>query len=403
MSAGVVIGGWTRQSTEERRRESSFLLLSERETRQPGQSSGLKKRTQVLRNNICGKLSHRGVMRSITIIAAFVFLTGFTQWGQAEVLFDENLAWRLANPGEIRRITNIRARLRKESNKAEPLFVLTPPPFDDIAAAPNKLGNKPVVAKSWEVPPWPTVDPALPKDISPQTLRILEARRNEYDEADVWGELAPAGQAKKAPSFLLRPRVVPVDQQFVFRIKEIPEPFSLRRYFDRKDVFIEIAAYGGTTSFKAEEAFRALKEAATKQTKLEGIGREAFLTRIEITDEDPNEDPNAMPFADVEPSGEARPDLLDSSVAEAMTAPAFSDLPVKDLEGKRIKYVEPSKRGRSQDPKVLQSFLIVVAFFPDDAVTVTLALEERLGSVQDLLRMAMMVQSKLKYDIDPRS
>ena len=110
-----------------------------------------------------------------------------------------------------------------------------------------------------------------------------------------------------------------------------------------------------------------------------------------------------MPFSEVEPSGDARPDLLDSGTAQAIAAPAFSDVPVKDLEGKTITYVEPSKRGRSRDPKVLQSFLIVVAFFPDDAVTVTLTLEERLGSVQDLLRIAMMVQRKLKFDIDPRA
>lgn len=326
-------------------------------------------------------------------------------WGapaQAEVLYGEDLAWRLANPGDIRRVTNIRARLRKESKSADPIFILTPPPFGDIAAAPNELGNQPVRPTQWEVPPWPTVDPALPDDLSLDARRILARRKAETERADVWEELAPA-DLRPTNSALLAPRVVPVDQQFVFRVKEIPDPFSLRRYFDTEDVFIEVAAYGGTTSFKAEEAFRAIKEAATRQTTLQGIGKEAFLTRIEITDEVPDEDPDAMPFEELEPTGEARPDLLDSGKAEALTAPAFNELPVKDLAGKTITYVEPSKRGRSQDPKVLQSLLVVVAFFPDDAVTVTLAVDERLGTVQDLMRLSMMVQRKLLDEIEPRS
>lgn len=326
-------------------------------------------------------------------------------WGapaQSEVLYDEDLAWRLANPGDIRRVTNIRARLRKESKSADPLFILTPPPFAEIAAAPNELGNRPVRPSQWEVPPWPTLDPALPENLSLDAQRILARRKDETKVADVWEELAPI-EEKQRNSALLAPRVVPVDQQFVFRVKEIPEPFSLRRYFDEEDVFIEVAAYGGTTSFKAEEAFRAIKEAATRQTMLQGIGKEAFLTRIEVTDEDPEEDPNAMPFEDLEPTGEARPELLDSGKAEALTAPAFNEVPVKDLAGKTITYVEPSKRGRSKDPKVLQSLLVVVAFFPEDAVTVTLAVDERLGTVQDLMRMSMMVQRKLLEEIEPRS
>lgn len=317
----------------------------------------------------------------------------------AETIYGEDLTWMLAKPSEIRQITNIRATLRKESKTGTPLFVLTPPPFGDIAAAPNELGNIAVQPKSWELPPWPAVDPALPENTSPETRKLLEERRNQGAPSEIWSELEPAGGLEHAPSILLRPRVVPLDEQFVYRIKEIPEPFSLRRYYDREDVFVEVAAYGGTTSYKAEEAFRALKEAATRQQLLEGVGEEAFLTRVEIKDESEREDPNALPFADLAPKGEQRPDLMDSGSAAALLAPAFQDLPVKDLEGRSITYVEPHKKYRPSTPEVEQSYLVIVAFFPDQALTVSLAIEERLGTVQDLIAVAMMVQRKVRNEL----
>jgi len=323
------------------------------------------------------------------------------QVSQAETIYGEDLAWQLARPSEIRRITTIKARLKREEKEAEPLFVLTPPPFTEIEAAPNEISDIAIKPKSWDLPPWPVLDPALPDDMSDEERRLLNERRLKHDQADVWSEVTPAGGEDEAPSALLRPRNVPLDERFVFRIKEIPKPFSLRRYFDREDVFIEVAAYGGTTSFKAEEAFRALKEAATRQTLLEGIGKEAFLTRIEISDE--VEDPNLLPFAELEPAGEERPDLLDSGRAEALTAPAFQDVPVGDLVGRRIRYVEPHKRGKGNQSQVRQSLLVVVAFFPDQAVTVSLAIEERLGSVQDLVALAMMVQRKITQELKPRA
>lgn len=318
----------------------------------------------------------------------------------AETVYGEDLAWRLANPGEIRRVTTIKARLRREKKEADPLFILTPPPFEDISAAPNKLAGEPQKVKSWEIPPWPALDPPLPANASEAEKRLYQERQKETATPDVWAELDAPGGEKEAPSALLRPRKVSLDEQFVFRIKEIPEPFSLRRYYDTEDVFIEIAAYGGTTSFKAEEAFRALKEAATRQTKLEGIGDEAFLTRIEVLSE--QDDPDYIPFEEVAVVGDERPELLDSGSAEALAAPAFQDVPVKDLEGRRITYVEPHKRYRGKESEVEQSLLVIVAFFPDEALTVSFALEERLGSVQDLIAMAMMAQRKLKTEIERR-
>jgi hypothetical protein len=334
------------------------------------------------------------------IALAITISTMLTGPGSAETIYGEDLAWQLANPKEIRRITKIRARLSKETKTAIPLFVLTPPPFEEIEAAPNELSNTVITAKSWDLPPWPVLDPALPDDMSAEERSLLEHRRNNQSGSDVWSELSPVGGIEDAPSVLLRPRNTTLNQKLVYRIKEIPDPFSLRRYYDREDIFVEVAAYGGTTSFKAEEAFRALKEAATRQTLLQGIGKEAFLTRIEIREDD---DPEGLPFSDLEPAGEERPELMDSGKATAMQAPAFQDVAVKDLEGRTIVYVEPSKRNRSNEPEVIQSLIVIVAFFPDQAVTVSMAMEERLGSVQDLIAMAMMVQRKLIDVIEPRA
>lgn len=334
-------------------------------------------------------------LRSVYLTLALACTLHGHAWAQE--IYDEDLTWHLANPGEIHKVTTIKARLKREVKEAPPLFILTPPPFEDIQAAPNSADQMTRKPDSWDVPPWPSVDPPLPADATPAERLMYERRKHDTAEPEVWPELDSPGGEKERPSPLLRPRVVPLDQQFVFRVKEIPKPFSLRRYFDNEDTFFQVAAYGGTTSFKAEEAFRAIKEAATRQTKLEGIGDEAFMTRVEITEK--VEDPNALPFADVEVKGEARPDLTDSGRAEALLAPAFQDIAVKDLEGHKVTFVDPYKKYSADHPKVLQSLLVLVAYFPDEAVTVSFAMDEKLGTIQDLIAVAMMAQRKLKEEI----
>ena len=158
-----------------------------------------------------------------------------------------------------------------------------------------------------------------------------------------------------------------------------------------------MAAYGGTTSFNAEKAYRAMKEAATRQKSLEGVGQEAFLTRVEVMEE---KEEDVLPFEELPPAGEKRPELLDSGTAQAMMAPAFQDVPVKDLEGRRISFTDPSKKiYRQEGPEIKQSVLVIVAFFPDQALTISISLEERLGTVQDLVAVAMMIQRKVTKEI----
>lgn len=343
---------------------------------------------------------------------AIAILVGLLSPAFAETLYGDDLAARLAGPREIREATSIRSKLRKVMDEAPPLFVLTPMAFSDVEVAPDitpiKAEGRP---KQWELPPFSSVPPALPPD-TPESVR------REIEEANRQPPLpTPAGfteipiEVPEIPHPMTRPKALAPGEEFVFRIKEMPEPFSVRRYFESdEDVFFQISAYGGTTSWKAEEAYRAIKECATRQDPLEGVGAEAFLTRVVVIDPRslPAEGEDAMngpalpaapPFAEIEPEDEARPDLLDSGKTAAMSAPAFSDLAVADLEGKTIAFSEPPKKYTPKGGKVKQSLIVLVAFFKDESLTVTFAIEERLGNVQDLVDVALLAQKNLKEDI----
>ncbi len=325
---------------------------------------------------------------------------------ERETIYGEDLCWRLATPADIRRVTSIRARLRREAKEAEPFFELTPPPFDDIPAAPNQHDY--IVKKtSWSLPPWPSVGPALPADVPESIRKMMEEQDQPADRADVFGEILPEGEERRYSRRLV-PKAVPLDQQTIFRHKTLVEPFSLRRYYDKADVFIQLAAYGGTSSIRAEEAYRAMKEAATRQQKMEGFGAEAFLTRVVITEDLPDEpeeeiDPNIPPFADLAPLEAARPELADSAKAVALMAPAFQTIEVKDLVGKRVRYPQAHKRYKASTGRVLNSLLVLVAFYPEKSVTLSFAVEERMGSAQDLIALALMVQRRLKEEIEPNA
>ncbi len=316
--------------------------------------------------------------------------------------YGDDLAKRLLQPSEVRKATAIKAMLRRESKESETFFVIAPPPFDEIQASPNTSPSESPRLKSWSLPPWPSLDPPLSEDLSPEAREILEQRRNSPVIANVWAEVDVSLEDREKPSALLRPRRIPEHERMVIRPTEVPEPFSLRRYFDRPDVFVEIAAYGGTTSFKAEEAYRALKQASVGHEPLEGIGSEAFLARLIITEDPPpleEMEEEEFPFDGVDLQGPSRPELADSGRAEALSAPAFQELAVVDLEGKRIRFPVAPKNYGSDQPKVLHSLLVLVAFFPDQGLTVSLAIEERLGTIQDLIALGLLTQRNIKERI----
>lgn len=329
-----------------------------------------------------------------------------------KLLYGEDLVRQLASPGEIRSATTIRAKLRKESKSAEPLFKFAPLPFADIATAPDTTRVDSERPKQWEMPTFPSIPPALPPDMPEEIRKQIEADDDRFYQTVTPTEFSdiPLEQREVIP-YRSRPRKVEPGEEFNIKITEMPPAFSVRRYFESDpNVFLELAAFGGTTSFKAEEAYKAMKQAAVEQTAMEGFGEQAFLTRVIVVDESskPQEDvspydgppvPEAPPFEDILPEDQARPDLLDSGAAAALTAPAFTDLPVADLEGKKITFPSPPKKYVPAGGKVKQSLLVMVAYYPDEAVTLSFAIEERMGTVQDLMSIAMLAQRKLKEEI----
>jgi hypothetical protein len=350
------------------------------------------------------------VKKAFVIIAVFF---ACTVGSGAQNLYGEDLVRRLASPAEIREVTNIRSRLRKESKEAEPLFVLSPLPFGDIPTAPDVSPSQPTQRpKQWYLPPWPSLDPALPPDMPESIRKEYEARSLQtVVTPEIWPDLITP--QREVASALLVPKRVAPGEEFVFRIKDMPEAFSVRRYYESdKNIFIELAAFGGTTPFKAEEAYRAMKEVAVQQEPMQGFGEEAFLTRVLVVDEStiPPETspldgpplPEVPPFPEVEPEDKARPELLDSGRAAALTAPAFRTVAVADLEGKTVTYPSPPKKYFPKGGKVRHSLLVLVAFFPDESLTLSFAIEERMGTVQDLMALAMLAQRKLRDDVVAR-
>lgn len=327
---------------------------------------------------------------------------------EAQVVYPEDLARRLATPAEIREVTNIRARFRKESRESETVFVFTPLPFAEILAVPDSSPKSTKRPKQWSLPPFASIDPALSPDLPESNRLEIENRRRESVVPGIWSELALTGQDLDKPSVLLVPRPFQPGEEIVVEVTEIPDPFSVRRYYENdKNIFIELAAFGGTTSFRAEEAYKAMKQSAVEQEPMQGFGEEAFLARVLVIDEasrpDPEEPsidgpplPEAPPFPELAPEGRARPELIDSARAAALTAPAFNDLAVVDLEGKSVRYPTPPKKYVPKGGKVKQSLIVLVAYYPDEALTLRFAIEERLGTVQDLMAVALHAQRNLR-------
>jgi hypothetical protein len=333
----------------------------------------------------------------------------------AQRKYPNDLARKLASPAEIREATTIRSRLRKETSQTDPLYTFVPQAFEAILPLPNsqsKPGGRP---KQWDLPPFATLDPALPADLPDEIKREYEQRRRQSAvHPDGFSDIGLEGQEIDKYSALLVPRPFQPGEEINVEVDSIPPPFSVRRYYDEdKDVFVEVAAYGGSTWSKAEEAYKAIKQSVLEQQPMQGFGEAAFLARLEIKDPStvpPVEEipevlgpamPEIPPFAELEPEDRARPELVDSARAAALSAPSFSELAVKDLEGKSIHYPKDlsTKKYYPKGGEVRQTVQVLVAFYPDEGLTLSFAVEERMGTVQDLVQLAMLAQRNLKEKI----
>ncbi|MGE0487790.1 MAG: hypothetical protein AB7S38_01100 [Vulcanimicrobiota bacterium] len=335
-------------------------------------------------------------------LIALILLTGLGAWAQDSALrYPPDLAGRLIERGDVREITNCKQRLRDASSQNPSLLEVSGPPLEGIAVAPESNQRTVAPPAQWTLPPFADLNPALPREL-PEEVRAQLAAAEERPEAtpDVWSSLTP-DTAK--PSALLRPRVVTAAERLVPRDFETPTAFSQARYSENGEEFFEISLFGGTTSFRAEDAFMALRAAAPDRERIEGIGADAFLTHLEIAAPQPEQpepaapapSPNARPFDEIPTVGPARPDLLDPGRTDAAGAPAFQSIPTT-LEAKRpeLKSLEvPAEAKPATTPP--QEISILVAYFPDQAVTMQLAVDRRVGTFQNLVNLALQAQRKL--------
>lgn len=324
--------------------------------------------------------------------------------------YPDNLAWRLVTEGEVQRITGCEEPLENEQSEADPLYEPPRMPLAEIEpyqAEPRALVPPP---RQWEVPPWPTVDPALPRDMPPEAAERLRERERprafegippEEKAPLTWSDLPPV--SNPAPSALLRPRPAYRTELLPQSLMgELPRPFSLRRYHTRDRGFFQIALYGGETLLTTERTFRILKGSLLDRTPVEGIGEEAFLARLSrpghrdgAAEASPARPQEGVPFASIPADGSSRGDLLDRGLPAAQPAPAWPSIPVYLQTGAGSEKEPPRSAPEGERPPPSRGILVLVAHLPAKNLVLELLLDERIGDTQSLIEIAMLVQRRL--------
>jgi len=384
------------------------------------------------------RFSPMPILRPPCLLLGLLLLVSLACQAAGGLRYPDNLAWRLVTEQEVQQITGCPERLGDEKREAPALFEEPAAPLAAIEAIPDETPVMTVPQTSWEVAPFPTLDPPLPQGI--RSDRVTPAGREPVVFSDISTRIG------EAPSAALRPRPTALGQQLLGPRSRLPNPFTLRRYHARDRGFFQIALYGGSSGLEAERDYRTLRTAAPNRRTLDGVGSQAFLSVVPLAPESatasepgptPSPSPSAPPrqtraFADLAPFGRPRWDLLDKGLIQARSAPAFQSIPV-DLglpEGLGANpepvaapsptpspspppAVEPPfdgtpdlptrEAGTAPDPDPFGGTVdleeggvqVLVAFFPDKGVVLELAMDPRLGDIQALIRVAFLVQSRL--------
>lgn len=357
--------------------------------------------------------------------------------GQAQStnLYPKDIAVILLNEGDVERETSLAVGFKKVEETAPSL--LGPPvvPLADVPVAETTNPRLLPTPKQWEVPPFPTLEPALPKDLPPEILAQIQASAApEGPRAPVFGDVIPYSYEVKAE---LRPRAQRPSDLLRQKGGDAPVPFSLRRYSTDELGFVQVSLYGGTTSINAEQIYQTLRAAALRREDIQGVGREGFLTRIPapepevaVAEEKPAPEPPAQApprpslggFDAIEPTGTARPDYVDRGMAESGSAPSFRDVPTRLSEPSQTAPpgAAPVKTASAEDELALgpeeeeealptgagasplarsdipgPSMLVLVAYFPDRAAVLEVAVDERICDVEKLFNLARQAQTRL--------
>lgn len=324
---------------------------------------------------------------------------------QAQHDYNEGLAWKLISHDEVQRVTRCSERLNHELKQAPAILTPSDAPLggiDPLEDDPDRIEKTP---NQWTLPPFPLVAPAIPFDLPEEVRAQWEAdeakRRQAVEVPEAFPGVLPEG-SENAPSVRLRPRKIKRKDAMLTRNFEIPEPFSMRRYSGSSSgPFFQISLYGGTW-YTAERAFTSLKAAAPDRKKLEGIGKDAFLLRILEREEAPamaEEKAPEVPLGGVDVAGKERPDLFDVPALTAQNAPVWQDVPTKINYVKRPQFRPVPKKYVDRRGKLEKDLLLMVAYFPEQALTVELALDRRLGTMQDLVQLSMSLNKKVKAQL----
>ncbi|MBS2034024.1 hypothetical protein JST97_03500 [bacterium] len=255
-------------------------------------------------------------------------------------------------------------------------------PFQDVGLAPTRVANSSRPKSTWTVPPFST--------IGPPGFEEAPGAQPEA-QAPVFADV-PTGE--EAPSPYLRPKAGPSKVQARFRDFEIPEAISRACYASNDQGVFEFSLYGGTSSFAAEDAFEALSAALENKHELKGYGERSLLG--EYKEQIARKQLEEKRFESIEVVGKAQPELLDPGLNAAKKAPAFKDLSTDPLNpGGRLDLsrLPQVKKAPLRAPR---DYWVLLAYYPEKAVTLEFTLDKRLGHPQNLVDLANQVHARLK-------
>jgi hypothetical protein len=337
--------------------------------------------------------------RSAPLCALLIFgsLVGETRAQQPDDLrYAKNLAQELVSAETLKKVARIPEAVN--ASPPAPLIEALAVPFQDLPLPKTRKPRLSPLITSWDVPPFPDLSPPADGSISlkaPKHAASGPGNSHVAKPSSIPGAPMPGLEPYHTyqPSLRLRPRQVVLSGSTGTVETEIPPPFSSARYSTPKKGIFQLTLYGGTTSFDAENAYQALRNAVLQREPLEGVGTEAFLGHL--APETPAAPKVPDYFAALPPVGSARPDLLDPGLAAAHSAPAFQDIPVALKPTARPKYSVGGPALAPASKVYVPQYLTLVAYLPQQAVTLELVSDERLATAQDLVELAIKIQGRL--------
>ena len=254
-------------------------------------------------------------------------------------------------------------------------------PFEEVGLAPTRVANSARPKVIWMVPPFATIGPPGTEELAPAPMT---------SQAPVFAEVETVAEA---PSPYLRPKAGPNKVQSRFGDFEIPPALSRVCYASNDAGVFEFSLYGGTSSFAAQDAFEALAAALDSKHELKGYGELSMLG--EYKEQVVKKYLEEKRFESVEVVGKPQPELVDPGLNAAKKAPAFKDISTKPLSTGHLDLSKLPKTSQAP-PRAPRDYWVLLAYYPEKALTLEFSLDKRLGTPQHLVEMANQVHNRLK-------